>query len=96
MLFRSHALGRIDALRRDLRADRGGAGASTTGTVRELTERELQVLRMLVDGATNPEIARALSYSPSTIRNDVTSIYRKFGVRNRPEAAARASALGIV
>jgi DNA-binding CsgD family transcriptional regulator/antitoxin component of RelBE/YafQ-DinJ toxin-antitoxin module len=91
------ALGRIDALRRNLRADAQGTRDAPVGALdHDLTERELQVLRMLVDGATNPEIARALSYSPSTIRNDVTSIYRKFGVRSRPEAAARASALGLV
>ena len=86
------SLGRIEALRREVAPTTPPSGASA----HDLTDRELQVLRMLVDGATNPEIAKVLSYSPSTIRNDVTSIYRKFGVRNRPEAAARASALGLV
>ena len=86
------SLGRIEALRRETVPNAPNAAPST----HDLTDREMQVLRMLVDGATNPEIAKVLSYSPSTIRNDVTSIYRKFGVRNRPEAAARASALGLV
>lgn len=85
------SLGRIEALRRDITPVAMTAGAAEHG----LTDRERQVLRMLVDGATNPEIAKVLSYSPSTIRNDVTSIYRKFGVRSRPEAAARAIALGL-
>jgi DNA-binding CsgD family transcriptional regulator len=61
-----------------------------------LTEREVQVLRMIISGATNPEIARTLSYSPSTIRNDATAIYRKLGVRTRPEAAAKAISLGLI
>lgn len=50
---------------------------------------------MLVAGASNPEIGRALAFSPSTNRNDITVIYRKLGVRSRAEAAARAMAFGI-
>jgi DNA-binding CsgD family transcriptional regulator len=89
------ALGRIDALRAELRPGAAANPAAVLDVPHGLSEREVQVLRLLVDGATNPEIAKVLSYSPSTIRNDVTSIYRKFGVRSRPEAAARAIALGL-
>jgi len=90
------SLARIDALRSSSPDPVPFAPTPTpVGSADVLTERELEVLSLLVDGATNPEIARALSYSPSTIRNDVTSIYRKLGVRNRPEAAARARALGL-
>lgn len=60
------------------------------------TEREREVLRLLASGRTNPEIALELRYSPSTIRNDVSSIYRKLGVSSRPEAAAVASSLELI
>jgi DNA-binding CsgD family transcriptional regulator/tetratricopeptide (TPR) repeat protein len=61
-----------------------------------LTERELSVLRMLAEGATNPAIAAALNYSVSTVRNDTGSLYRKLEVSGRPEAVARALALGLL
>jgi DNA-binding CsgD family transcriptional regulator len=60
-----------------------------------LTKREIQVLRLIVQGMTNVEIARTLAFSPSTIRNDTTSIYAKLGVKGRPEAAAIAVDLGL-
>lgn len=62
---------------------------------RELDERELAVLRFVVDGWSNPQIAEALAYSPSTIRNDLTSIFRKLRVSTRAEAAAAAIRLGL-
>ena len=47
-------------------------------------------------GATNPEIARRLAFSASTIRTDTIAIYRKLGVKGRAEAVARAITLGVV
>lgn len=61
-----------------------------------LTAREIQVLRLIVQGMTNVEIAQSLAFSPSTIRNDTTSIYAKLGVKGRPEAAAMAVDLGLI
>jgi DNA-binding CsgD family transcriptional regulator len=61
----------------------------------QLTDREWQVLKLVAQGQTNPEIAATLAYSPSTIRNDLTAIYQKLGVRGRSEAASRANDLGI-
>lgn len=61
-----------------------------------LSDRELMVLRMLAEGATNPAIASALNYSVSTVRNDTVSLYRKLGVSGRPEAVARGVALGLL
>lgn len=61
-----------------------------------LTAREIQVLRLIVQGMTNVEIAKTLAFSPSTIRNDTTSIYAKLGVKGRPEAAAIAVDLGLI
>lgn len=61
----------------------------------ELTEREIMVLQLMVDGLTNPAIAHNLGYSQSTVRNDLTAIYRKFGVATRAEAAAIAIKEGL-
>ena len=52
-----------------------------------LTAREVDVLRLLVAGRTNAEIAEALFVSLATARTHVANIYRKLGVGNRAEAA---------
>lgn len=62
----------------------------------EPTDRELEILRHLVDGKTNAEIAVALALSPKTVMHHTTNIYRKLGVRGRAEAAAVAVARGLV
>lgn len=55
-----------------------------------LTEREWEVLRMMVQGATNNEIAANLHISARMVRRANTSIYGKLGVCNRTEAVAKA------
>ena len=57
--------------------------------VLELSEREVEVLESLRRGKTNLDIAAALSISPFTVKNHVQRIFRKIGVRNRTQAAAR-------
>jgi two-component system nitrate/nitrite response regulator NarL len=54
-----------------------------------LSERENEVLRLVADGLTDREIARALGISPRTVGRHVGSILAKLGVRNRSEAARR-------
>jgi two-component system response regulator DesR len=61
----------------------------------DLSDRERQVLALVVTGATNPEIARQLHLSPHTVKEYVSAIYRKLQVRNRAEAVQRASSLGL-
>jgi DNA-binding NarL/FixJ family response regulator len=61
-----------------------------------LTPRELDVLRLLIDGQSNPQIAEALFISPRTATTHVTNILAKLGVTNRTEAAARAIRDGLV
>lgn len=51
-----------------------------------LTERELDVMRLARQGLPNPQIAQALHISPGTVRNHLSSVYRKLGVHSRHEA----------
>ena len=53
-----------------------------------LTERELSVVRLLVEGKNNIEIARLLNISRSTVKYHVSAIIAKLGVSNRAEAVA--------
>jgi LuxR family maltose regulon positive regulatory protein len=61
-----------------------------------LSERELQVLRLLATDLTVPEIAEQLVISVSTVRSHVKSIYGKLGVHSRYEAVARATELKLL
>jgi DNA-binding NarL/FixJ family response regulator len=60
------------------------------------TPRELDVLRLLVDGLTNGQIAVRLGISRSTASVHVSNILGKLGAANRVEAAVRAGRLGLV
>lgn len=60
-----------------------------------LTDRELEVIRLINRGHGVPEIASRLELSPRTVENYKRRIYRKLGVRSQSHAAARAFALGI-
>jgi DNA-binding CsgD family transcriptional regulator len=55
-----------------------------------LTSRELDVLRLIIAGQSNPQIAETLFISPRTATTHVTNILAKLGVTNRTEAVARA------
>jgi DNA-binding NarL/FixJ family response regulator len=54
----------------------------------EVTERELEVLRLLAEGKNNIEIAQMISLSRSTVKYHVSAIISKMGVTNRSEAIA--------
>jgi LuxR family maltose regulon positive regulatory protein len=61
-----------------------------------LTQRELDVLRLLVEHRSGPEIARALYVSVNTVRTHVKHLYGKLGVHSRDQAVWRARELGLV
>ncbi|SDN47908.1 response regulator [Allokutzneria albata] len=61
-----------------------------------LSERELEVLRLLADGHSNREIATALYLAEGTVKNHVTNVLAKLGARDRTQAALRARALGLL
>jgi len=62
----------------------------------ELTERELDVLRLLVGDLSTRQIAQSLYVAPSTVRTQIKSIYRKLGVSSRRAAVEEARARGLV
>ncbi len=83
--------------------DPGGGGSAPAGrdsgggTVPEgITPREAEVLRLMAKGLTNPQIAKTLLYSVSTVKVDVQSVTAKLGVSDRTQAAVRAIELGLV
>jgi DNA-binding NarL/FixJ family response regulator len=61
-----------------------------------LSDRELEVLRLLADGSSNREIAAALFLAEGTVKNHVTSVLAKMGARDRTQAALRARALDLI
>jgi LuxR family transcriptional regulator, maltose regulon positive regulatory protein len=62
----------------------------------ELTERELDVLRLLGGVLSTRQMAQSLYVAPSTIRTQIKSIYRKLGVSSRKDAVEEAHARGII
>jgi LuxR family maltose regulon positive regulatory protein len=60
------------------------------GLVEPLTPRELEVLRLLGAGLSNPEIAEHLSIAPSTVKTHTLRIYGKLQVHSRTQAVTRA------
>lgn len=61
-----------------------------------LSERENDILRLVVTGASNKEIAAVLVITEGTVKNHLTNILAKLGVRDRTQAALKAKELGLV
>jgi DNA-binding CsgD family transcriptional regulator len=68
----------------------GVTAASGPGGIDDLTPQELQVARLAASGASNRDIGHELFVSPRTVEAHLTALFRKLGVRNRRELAARA------
>ena len=62
----------------------------------QLTDRELQVLRLLVGGMSNKEIVRAVFLAEGTVRNHVSNILAKLECWDRTQAVLKAMELGLV
>lgn len=77
------------------RVCRGEAVGLEPATVERLTAREHEILELMATGRTNLEIARSLYVSEETVKTYAKRLFRKLGVRNRVEAAIRASELGF-
>jgi DNA-binding NarL/FixJ family response regulator len=64
--------------------------------IEELTARELEVVRLMAGGYSNKEIAHALGTAEGTIKNQVSSVLAKFGVRDRTRAVLKALEAGLL
>jgi DNA-binding NarL/FixJ family response regulator len=78
-----------------LRAQSKDADAAETIRA-ELSDRELQVLKLIANGKDNAQIARELFISPKTVKNHISNILMKLQIENRIQAAVYAVRSGIV
>jgi transcriptional regulator EpsA len=69
---------------------------SSDAAASSLSQKELEILRWMVDGKTNREIATILSKSELTVRNQLHKLFGKLGAANRAEAIGRADELGLL
>jgi DNA-binding NarL/FixJ family response regulator len=72
------------------------ARPASAGLPEPLSERETEILTLVAQGLTNREIARRLFLAEGTVKNYVTNILQKIGVRDRTQAALRARELGVI
>jgi len=70
--------------------------APDAGLAEPLSEREREILRLVAQGLSNREIALRLSLAEGTVKNYVTNILQKMGVRDRTQAALRGRELGLL
>jgi DNA-binding NarL/FixJ family response regulator len=66
------------------------------GLPEPLSERELEVLKLVSAGLSNREIGHKLGLSEGTVKNYITSMLQKIGVRDRTQAALRGRELGLI
>jgi LuxR family transcriptional regulator, maltose regulon positive regulatory protein len=89
------ALGVLDCLRQESRPAAPGEDLLAETEIADLTAREMDVLRGLIQGWSYPEIAERLVISPGTVKTHVSHIYAKLGVQGRTQAIRRAQELKI-
>jgi len=77
-------------------ATRGARIPAGEGELTELTEREREVLRLVASGFSNREIARALFVVEGTVKNHVSNILTKMGVRDRTRLVIKAAERGLL
>jgi DNA-binding NarL/FixJ family response regulator len=80
---------------RKLRAQSSSVDAAETIRA-ELSDREIEVLKLIANGKDNAQIARELFISPKTVKNHISNILMKLQIENRIQAAVYAVRSGIV
>lgn len=83
--------GAVAQLGRLARRTRASSGARAS-----VTERELEILEYVGVGLSVKQVATRLRLSPRTVESHLQRLYRKLGVRNRVQAIARATSLGLI
>jgi len=68
----------------------------STASIEQLTEREREILTLVARGASNRQIAENLYLTEGTVKNHMSNILGKLGVRDRTQAALKAKELGLV
>ncbi len=90
----------IESLEKELEEARqrndGEEKRGISGIQSDLTEREIEVLCLIAEGATNTEISEKLFISPHTVKSHVVHIFNKLGVNDRTQAAVWATRNGLV
>jgi LuxR family maltose regulon positive regulatory protein len=94
--YREHLLAELHREEHASHAPVAVSGSSMNLLVEPLSERELEVLRLIVAGCSNREIADRLVIAVSTVKWYVNAIYGKLQVESRTKAIARARELNIV
>jgi LuxR family maltose regulon positive regulatory protein len=67
-----------------------------TNMIEPLTDRELEILRLIAEGHSNTEISQRLYLALSTVKGHNLRIFNKLQVQNRTEAVARAREFGLI
>lgn len=83
------------------RALGGGASAPFDGNPKAqealgISDRELEVLREVIAGRSNKEIAKQLNVSPNTVKTHLARLFEKLGAKRRTDAIRKARELGLV
>jgi LuxR family maltose regulon positive regulatory protein len=86
----------LAAFERERSEERRTTAQAPSSLVEPLSDRELEVLRLLVTHLSSTEIAQELFISPNTVRSHIKSIYGKLDVHSRSEAVARAQELCLL
>ena len=76
--------------------DPAGEQAANHALAEPLSERELEILRLVAAGDSNREIANQLFIAEGTVKNHISNILGKLGVRDRTQAALKARAVGVI
>jgi LuxR family transcriptional regulator, maltose regulon positive regulatory protein len=89
-------LHRVAAAFRPARQPEGPAAPAAGGLIEPLTDRELEVLRLLAAGRRNRDIAAELVVTLETVKKHTSHIFAKLGATNRTQAVAHARRLGLI